>query len=388
VPTDSARPPLWRNIKVLRIVAQVVTVLAIVLLANYFYSNLIDNLEAIGVSTNFDYLNNPAGFNIALSDFSPAQTVLDALLVGIKNTFAVAIIGVIFSTIIGVLVGVSRLSSNWLVSKLATIYVETIRNIPPLLIILFFFHILLALPRIQQASQPLNLAVISNREIGVPSVARGDSSGVYLVILLFALVIGSIVWAYRTHRSTATGVPHHRVLFGGGTFLVIALAGYWALGGPFTLSRPDLAETQLSVEGGLRMGAAYVGLTIALTIYTASHIAEIVRGSIQAVDWGQTEASRALAFSSFQRMRYIVLPQAARIAIPPVINQYLNLVKNSSLGVAVGYAEVTFVTKTVIGNANPAPQGILMLMASYLLFSISISIIVNILNRRLVLRAN
>ena len=206
--------------------------------------------------------------------------------------------------------------------------------------------------------------------------------------MAFALVVALAVGAWRTRLSASTGAPHHRVLWGGGVFLVISLAGYWALGAPYTLSRPGIAETGLSVEGGVRMGAPFAALTVALTLYTASHIAEIVRGSIQAVPYGQTEASNSLALTSFQRMRYVVLPQAARIAIPPVINQYLNLVKNSSLGVAIGYAEVTFVTKTVIGNANPAPQGILMLIASYLLFSISISIIVNLLNRRLVVRTN
>lgn len=381
----------WRDVEFLKTTAQVVAVVAVLLIIGILQGNLIANLEAAGIETNFDYLDQPTNFDIGYSSFEPAQPIREALFVGIKNTFASAIIGIIFCTIIGVIVGVARLSGNWLARKMATIYVETIRNIPPLLLIILVMQaVILPLPLIKEASTPFDLLVISNKEVGVPSLASRDNSGIFLIIFAFAAVVGIAVVVWRTHKFNQTGVHHHRVLWGGGVFLLIAGLGYWALGGPFALSRPELGvigQTSVMI-GGIRMSAAYVAITFALTIYTASHVAEIVRGSIQAVPHGQTEAAQSVALSSFQRLRYIVLPQAFRIATPPTINQYLNLVKNTSLGIAVGYAEITLITKTVIGNANPAPQNIIVLMACYLLFSLTISLIVNILNRRLQLKTN
>jgi general L-amino acid transport system permease protein len=194
--------------------------------------------------------------------------------------------------------------------------------------------------------------------------------------------VGTVVWLWRTRVFKETGHAHHRLLWALGVFAVISVGGYALLGGPYDLSRPRVNDARLGVDGGFSMLGSYFALTVALVIYTASHVAEIVRGSIQAVPKGQTEASEALALSSFQRLRFVVLPQAARIAIPPTINQYLNLTKNTSLAAAIAFPEITRVTTTYIGNANPAPQAILILMAVYLGFSLTISIVVNIANRR------
>ncbi len=390
----SPEPAFWRDLGFLQTAGQATAVVVVFLLIGLLAGNLTSNLEDAGIATDFSYLDQPTNFDIAYSGFEPAKPIGKALLVGIKNTFASAIIGMIFCTIIGVIVGVMRLSENWLARKLATVYVETIRNIPPLLVIILVMQaVILPLPLLKEASTPLGLFIFSNKEIGVPSIASRDNFWLYVGVVAFAVVVGTAVAAWRTHKFNQTGVPHHRVLWGGGVFLAISLLGYWALGGPFALSRPELAvegEAGLTsvMIGGVRMSAAYVAITVALTIYTASHIAEIVRGSIQAVPHGQTEAAQSVALTSFQRLRFIILPQAFRVATPPTINQYLNLVKNTSLGIAVGYAEITLITKTVIGNANPAPQNILVLMGSYLAFSLTISVLVNILNRRLQLKTN
>jgi general L-amino acid transport system permease protein len=196
-----------------------------------------------------------------------------------------------------------------------------------------------------------------------------------------ALFLAVIVWVWRSRRFDRIGSPHHRVVWSLGVLVGIVLAAYLALGGPVEISHPELEGRVLT--GGISGLAAYFAMLAALVLYTASHVAEIVRGSILAVPKGQTEAANALALSGFQRLRHVVLPQAMRIAIPPVISQYLNYTKNTSLGIAVGYTEFTLIAFQAIGNGQPAPQLILLVMLGYLAFSLVISALVNMLNRRL-----
>lgn len=378
---ETTRPPFWRDLRVLRAFAQVAAVAGAIFLFRWILGNVTTNLESVGIRTDFGFLNGPAGFQVANSDFEPAQPVSDVILVGVRNTFALAILGIPLLTIFGVLVGVARLSPNWLVSKAATTYVETLRNIPPLLVILFTNALILLLPRIQEAATPFGWFVISNRSISVPWIANGSGAGTYWMVLAGALLGAVGIWVWRTRRSDATGEPHHRVLWSGLFFIGVAVVAYLLLDDPIALSRPELEG--LVVTGGFLTLANYVTVLIALSLYTASHVAEIVRGSIQAVAKGQVEAANALALGSFQRLRFVILPQAFRIALPPIINQYLNFVKNSSLALAIGYAEVTTIMFQVIGNGNPAPQSIVLLMAVYLTFSLVISLIVNYVNRRI-----
>jgi general L-amino acid transport system permease protein len=223
--------------------------------------------------------------------------------------------------------------------------------------------------------------------MAIPWATAGDNSGAYLAVLGAGVLASIAVWIWRTRNFDATGTPHHRFLWGTGTFLLFAIVGFFALGRPFTLSRPVVVDGRF-IEGGYQTVGPYVAVLVALVIYTASHVAEIVRGSIQAVPKGQTEAANALALSGFQRLRFVVLPQAMRIAIPPLINQFLNFTKNTSLSIAVAYAEITLIVFQAIGNANPAPQLIIILMGSYLIFSLTISLLINYLNRRLQLVTN
>jgi general L-amino acid transport system permease protein len=383
-----ARPPFWRDVKVLRVLAQVVAGVGAVGFLFYLGSNLQTNLTAQGISTDFDFLSQPAGVTVPGTDFKSTQPISDILVLGIKNTFALVIVGIPLLTILGTLIGIGRLSSNWLVRKAATAYVETLRNIPPLLVIIFTNTavILASLPRIQEAWQPLDLFVFSNRGLVFPWFTAEDGSGAYLVVLAAGVLASILVWIWRTRQFDATGTPHHRFLWGTGVFLFFAVIGFFVIGSPISLSRPVLDG--LVVTGGVTRISGYVAVLLALVIYTASHVAEIVRGSIQAVAKGQTEAANALALSSFQRLRFVVLPQAFRIAIPPLINQFLNFTKNTSLALAIGYSEITLVVFQAIGNGQPAPQLILILMGAYLLFSLSISLLINILNRRLQLVTN
>ncbi|MGI8872795.1 MAG: amino acid ABC transporter permease [Egibacteraceae bacterium] len=379
---DQRRPPPWRDVRVLRIVLQVAFLIAVGLLLWYLLGTLRTNLRNSGLPTGFDYLDQPHGTDIRDSDFNPAQPVLDALIVGFLNTIRVAVVGIALATLVGLVVGVARLSTNWLVRKAAAAYVETLRNIPVLVILLFLYTaVVLRFPPISGAFEALGAVIFSNRGLVVPWAEGGPNVGAYLAVLGFALVAAVAIGVWRTRRFDATGQPHHRFLYGVVVLLVFGVLGYLALGRPFAISLPTL-DGRVS-RGGISLGPEYAALLIALVIYTASHIAEIVRGSILAVPKGQTEAANAIALTGLQRLRYVVLPQAMRVMVPPLGNQYLNLTKNSSLAVFVGYFELTRLTGQVIANGNPAPQSISLLMLAYLALSLSIAAVTNLVNRSL-----
>lgn len=392
--TKPTRPPFWRDVRVLRVVAQAVALLAFVLTVRYLLNNLVNNLNEVGISTKFDFLDSPARFAVRDSNFDPDSSIRALIWKGVQNTAASAFVGILLALVIGVVVGVGRLSTNWVVRKLSTIYVETLRNIPPLVIIIFFgFAIFTFGPfsPFNPANPPgeitfpgtdATLLMYSNQRLGIPSIATGENSGVFWILLLVAFVVAAGVWRWRTKVNVETGEPHRRVRWSLGAFFILGLIAFVVLGGPISGSFPEVSESGRLIVGGLDTNNAYVSVTIALALYTGSHIAEIVRGSILAVPKGQNEASNALALSGFQRYRFVVLPQAARIAVPPIINQFLNLTKNTSLAAAVAYPDLTQVVRTAIGNDQPSPQMILILMGCYLAFSLGISIVLNIVNRR------
>jgi general L-amino acid transport system permease protein len=377
-----ARPPFWRDIRVLRVLAQVVAAAAAVGVVTVLWWNLTNNLRRAGLSTDFSFLTQPLGVDIAGSNAGPGTPIWRGLLVGVKNTFALVVVGVPLLTILGVLIGVGRLSTNWLVARICAFYVEMFRNLPPLLIIFIFFNaIVLRLPLLENSWNPMGLIVVNNRFIAVTGFAAQPGFGVYWLVMGVTLVVAIWVWIWRTRRWERTGSPHHRIAWSGGLLGAVAVVAFLLLSSPIALSVPVLDGRVL--RGGFRGLGAYFAVLAALVLYTASHVAEIVRGSILAVPRGQTEASNALALSGFQRLRYVVLPQAMRIAIPPTISQFLNYAKNTSLAIAIGYAEITRIVFQTIGNAQPAPQLVAILMLCYLVFSLTISVVVNVLNRRL-----
>jgi len=367
---------------VLRFVLQAVFLVAVGGLLLYLVDNVVGNLERLGIPTGFGYLDQPAGFAIPDSDFSSAQSLGDALLVGVQNTLKVSLLGIVLATILGVAIGVARLSTNWLVRRAAAIYVETFRNIPVLVIILFWYlGVVLRLPPISDAFEISGLTVISNRGLVVPWFDQVGGGLAFALVALFGLAAAGTVWAWRTRRFNRTGQPHRRLLWAGGALLAILAIGFFATGSPWVVETPERGER--STTGGFRLSPEYAALLIGLALYTASHIAEIVRGSILAVPRGQTEAANAVGLSGFQRLRLVVLPQAFRISVPPIANQYLNLMKNSSLGIAISYYELTKITRVSIAQQAPAVQAILLLMGIYLLISLAIALVTNLVNRRL-----
>lgn len=375
------RVPLWRDVRVLRVAFQVAVVGAVALIIATLVGNVRANSDRLGIPTGYGYLDNPAQFPIPDSDFRQTQPVRDAIWEGFGNTLRVVLLGIVAATVLGVLIGIGRLSGNFLVRSAARVYVEVIRNIP-LFVLLFFAYLALALtafPRNTEAWEPFGISVLSNRGVVVPWVDGGVAPLVLGVVVAVALGIAVARWRGRV--ADETGAPERTARYVV-PVVVVVLAAAWLLSG-LGISVPESDGARVS--GGIRMSPEYFAIFFSLVIYTASHIAEIVRGSIQAVDRGQTEAASALALSSSQRLRHVVLPQAFRIAVPPIGNQYLNLSKNSTLGAAIGYFDLLRVTSLSVGNGAPAVPSYILLLGIFLALSLALSLGVNVVNRRLAL---
>ena len=372
---------------------QVVAVVVVLLVLRWLLGNLIDNTERVGIAIDFGFLGRPTQFQIPYHDeFDPRSPVWQMVLVGIKNTLLASAFGIVLAGVVGLFVGIARLSNNWLAARIAALYVEFFRNIPPLVIIIFFaFAVFLygPLPNLRESIEigfpgtEHNLFIFSLEQWGVPSLGDNGNLGLYGAVAAVAIVVAVLVWRWRTKVNEETGAPHHRVLWSVGVLTALLLAGYFVLGEPFRVTWPTLSENRRRIIDGFALNAGFISVAAALGLYTASHVAEIVRGSILAVSRGQTEAANALALTGFQTYRFVVLPQALRIALPPLINQTLNLVKNTSLAAAVGYSEITNLTAASIGNGRPAIPSIVLLMAIYLSFSVVISSLLNVVNRRM-----
>ena len=375
------RPPPWRDVRVLQWVAQLVVLALVVVVVAVLVTNVVRNSRRLGIPTGFAYLDNPAQFPIPDSDFRQTQPVADAIVVGLVNTLRVSVVGIVLATVLGTLVGIARLSGNWLVRTAARVYVEALRNLPLLLIIVFtYIGVALAtFPPPADAWTPLGVAVLSVRGVVVPGVAGGWPAVVAVVAV--AVVTALVVARWRASVEARTGVPARSSRWGPGAVVVAVALGWVVAGLSVTLPERD----GLAVTGGARLSPELFSILAALVVYTSSHIAEIVRGSIQAVDRGQREAAEALALSPAQRLRFVVLPQAFRIALPPMGNQYLNLTKNSTLGAVVSYFELAQVTSISVGNGAPAVPSYLLTLAVFVVLSLVISAAVNLVNRRLTL---
>ena len=377
----SARVPLWRDVRVLKWALQLAVVGLVAALLVWLYGNYVENTAEQNIPTDLGFLDNPANFQITGNPLSQNAPVRDALYEGLLNTLRISVVGVVAATLLGTIIGIARLSKNWLVSKLAAVYVEAVRNVPLALFLVagLLVVVLGVFPTIQEAWDLGGLVIVSNRGVAVPWF---DGAGYGLLMFaLVGVVAGLAVARWRRSVSDRTGALPRTGLWAGGALLLVMTIGWFAFGYSWTLPELDGRRT----VGGMRVDPSFFALFFALVIYTASHIAEIVRGSIQAVPRGQGEAADAVALSGFQRMWYVVLPQAFRIAIPPIGNQYLNLIKNSSLGAAIGYYDITLVAQTTVGNGSPAVPVFTLTMLLYISISLVTSVIVNYANRRMAL---
>ena len=373
------RPPLWRDVRVLTWAFQLTVLAIVVALLAWLYDNLQVNSDRQNLPTSFEFLDQPASFPIAGSDFRQTQPVSDALVEGLLNTLRLAVTGIVLATVLGILIGIARLSKNFLVRKGAQAYVEVIRNVPlfGLIVLLYTAVVLNAFPPPNESWEFGSIAVFNVRGSSVFWFEGGNTK--FVIILLAALFTFALVARWRRSVSDRTGKPALSVLYGLGAAAIIVVLLWLLLG--LGGSAPELDGRR--VRGGITMTPPYFAALVALVAYTSSHIAEIVRGSIQAVPKGQGEAADALALSGLQRMWNVVLPQAMRIGLPPIGNQYLNLTKNTSLAAAISFPELTQITQLSVANRSPAVPSYVLLLLIYLGLSLLISAVVNLANRRL-----
>ena len=367
------------------IVSQLIVVIGLVLFVWTILSNLQHNIDSRGITTGFAFFSDTAGFGISESPitYSDDSTYFRAFLVGIANTLYVSFVGILFATILGVIIGIGRLSKNYLLSKLSLAYIELFRNIPLLLQILFWYNVVLAaLPSPRQSISLSFDMFLNNRGFYTPKPIFGNHFDLVVITFFVAIIFAVLFARWANKRFEETG---HEIATLPWIILIVLglpLIAYNLLGAPLTFENPALRG--FNFQGGMNFSPEFLALTFALSIYTASLIAEAVRSGIEAVAKGQKEAAASLGLTGYQSLKLVVLPQAIRIAIPPIIGQYLNLIKNSSLATAIGYPDlVTVFSGTVLNQTGQAIEIITVTMAVYLTISLLVSFILNIVNKKL-----
>ncbi len=390
-----ARASLLNDPKVRGLFYQTVLVLALVMLGWFIVHNTVANLERQNIASGFGFLGITAGFGIiqALTEYSETSSYGQAIFVGFLNTLLVAAIGIILATIIGFVLGVARLSNNWVISRLAYCYVELVRNIPLLLQIFFwYFAVLRAVPGKRDKwsflfdTFHLNIAGLRG-----PKPVFEDGSGSMGIAFIVAIVAAIAISFWARKRQEATGQQFPVFLTSVGLIVGLPLIAYLATGMPMHFNYPEFVETGPMLRRGFTLGSGFnvipefLALTLALSIYTASFIAEIVRAGIQAVNHGQTEAAHALGMRNGPTLRLVVIPQAMRVIIPPLTSQYLNLTKNSSLAVAIAFPDLVSVGGTVLNQTGQAIEIIGIWMVVYLSLSLATSAFMNWYNQRMAL---
>ena len=373
--------PLWRNVVFIQWTVQIVSAIFVITIVSSFLFNVAYEIQDREIPFGFSFLDDAAQIPIgeSLIHYDPSQSYLYGFGVAALNTIKASILGVVLATLLGIIVGVSRLSSNWLLNKLALTYIETIRNIPLLIQLLFWFLIILELPNVREGYVFLDTFYLNNSGFYLPWPT--PLGGFWLWAIVSALGIIAAIYAYKflQQREIETGKPSYPIIAGFGIFAAFTLIGLVVFT-PLDLVTPEPQGRFGRLQGGARLTGSFFALLIGLVVYTSSFIAEIVRAGIQAVQRGQTEAARSLGLNTNSSLRYVVFPQALRVIIPPMISQFLNLTKNSSLAAAIGYPDLVSVATTMTQIA-PAITLIGMVMLTYLAMSLTYSLIGNIYNR-------
>jgi general L-amino acid transport system permease protein len=375
----------WSDERVRGIVWQVLVVALIGSILYWLWSNTVHNLEVRRIATGFGFLNREAGLPIAesLIPYDPTDTYLRALTVGVLNTLKVAVVGIVLATILGTIIGIARLSRNFLVSKIAAFYVEVIRDLPLLLQLLFWYTIMQGLPGPRQALNPVEGVFLSNRGLKLPWIQWESAHTAALLACVAGVVL---TWLYARQaraKQMADGQP--RKVWPAAIALIIGLPvlTWQVMGAPWTVDWPALRG--FNFRGGVNVSPEFAALLIGLVTYTAGFIAEVVRAGILSVNQGQWEAAQALGLRHGSVLRLIVMPQALRVIIPPMTSNYLNLTKNSSLAVAIGYQDIVSIANTTLNQTGQAIEGIAIIMLVYLTISLSISLFMNWYNARIAL---
>ena len=389
--TPASSPPprasMLNDPKFRGLVFQVLAIATVIAIGWYLFDNTQTNLAQRGITSGFDFLDRSAGFGIlqALIPYTESDTYGRVFLVGLLNTLLVAVLGIVLATMIGFIVGIARLSPNWLISRLAAIYIEIFRNIPPLLQIFFwYFAVLRAMPPPRDSHAVGDAIFLNIRGLYLPSPSAADGFWAFVTALALAILACVALARWAKARREATGQAFPLLAACIALLVVVPAAAIGLAGTPLHWSVPVL--TGFNFRGGWVVIPELVALTVALSIYTAAFIAEIVRSGIQAVSHGQTEAARSLGLRPGPTLRLVILPQAMRVIIPPLTSQYLNLVKNSSLAAAIGYPDLVSVfAGTALNQTGQAIETIAITMSVYLAISLAISILMNIYNKRIAL---
>jgi general L-amino acid transport system permease protein len=370
--------------KIRAVAYQIAALFMVGLLGYYLFSNTVANLQKQAIATGFGFLNKQASFEIgeSLIHYSAADTYVKALLVGVLNTLKVAFVGIVLTVILGTFLGIARLSTNWLVAKLAAVYIEVMQDIPILLQLFFwysFFYDILPAPR--EAIEPVAGVFMSNRGL-VFAVPESHSAFTYMAAACAAGCIAAYVlrrWARKRQEKTGQMFPVLVVSLG--IIIGLPFVTWLAAGAPHKMSVPELVG--FNFQGGMNMSPEFGALLLGLVLYTAAFVAEIVRAGIQAISKGQTEAAMAIGLKRGAILNLVILPQALRVIIPPLTSQMLNLTKNSSLAVAIGFPDFVSVASTTINQTGQAIEGISLIMLVYLCFSLLTSLFMNWYNKKM-----
>lgn len=390
--TSSAPPPKarqwsWRSKAFRSIVYQVIALAAVLAIGAYLAHNTLTNMRARGIQSGFDFITQPAGFGIgeSLVPFDSAESYGKAFMVGLSNTLRVALVGIVLTTLLGTLIGVGRLSKNFLIRTVCSTYVEVFRNVPLLLqLYIWYFVMTELLPAVEEPLRPLPGMFFSKNGLQFP-IPLWDAGHWFTLAGLALGAVGAWFWSRQSRRHMFnTGVQ--RPVVWPGLVIVVAggVLGWLVAGMPGGLDLPE--KTELNVVGGGSVTPEFLTMLIGLTVYTAAYIAEIVRSGIQSVPFGQHEAAAALGLSRGQEVRLVQLPQALRVIIPPLTSQYLNLTKNSSLAVAVGYPDLVSISNTSLNQTGRAIECISLVMACYLTLSLLTALFMNAYNKRSLLK--
>lgn len=380
---EHASIPFYRDVRVLAVITQIVFLAVVLLVLGWLLNNLLVNSATRGISTSFSWLDLRAGFDPSESviPYTVDDTYARALLVGLLNTIMVSVVGIFLATIIGLIFGVARLSSNWLVSKIALTYVEIFRNTPVLVqLLVIYFVVFLQMPNVRESiGFPLDM-YLSQRGFYLPRPEVAPDGGIWFIAVVVAMVGFFGLWWYAGRRE-ADGRPTMGLRWIATAVLIGLPLLVWFLipGGPIAFENPELGRFNMS--GGLRFSPEFLAMTVGLALFTAAFIAEIIRGGIQAVSKGQLEAARTIGLKEGEVLRLVILPQALRIIVPPLTSQYLNLIKNSSLALAIGYADVFNVSRTISEQTGQPVSVLIIVMAIYLSVSLLTSVLMNIYNR-------
>lgn len=383
--TSNPTIPFWRDERILKILGQIAFVILALLFFSYILQNMQAGLAKQGISLSLNFIRGVAGFDIAetLFPYDRNSTYLQAYQIGLLNTLLVSVTGIFFATLLGVILGVARLSTNFIINRLAAFYLELIRNLSLLVFLIFWYlGVFLKLPRVKEAIIWPGNIFLSNRGVGIPWGIPTASYPTFRLVLLFGLLLALIVFFSLRAYSRRSGRAPLTLLWTLAAFLLVTAAGWLILPEkPLVFDFPRVEGLRLS--GGKILSPEFMALTSGLTLYTAAFIGEVVRAGIQSVSKGQVEAARALGLNSFQTLRLVVFPQALRVIIPPLTSQYLNLIKNSSLAISVGYPDVFYVSNTIQNQTGRAVEMIGMVMLTYLAFSLITSLLMNWYNKKI-----